>query len=81
MVLCCGLKLAPGCVGSGFVWERLWCKPRSAAAYARPRASGYEIQSDLQMITTFAGLRGAWKRLSCEPSLAGFAVSKSYRAR
>lgn len=29
MVLCCGLKLAPRCVGSGTSWEGLRCRPRS----------------------------------------------------
>ena len=63
MVLCCDLKLATRCVGSGanFTWERLLYRPRSFAAYALPGATFQELQSNLWLAFTFAGLEAPWK--------------------
>ena len=43
---------------------------RSATAYVLSRATQHELQSDLQMAATFAGLGGAQGRPSCDPRLA-----------
>ena len=46
------------------------CRPRSAATCALPRDMLHELQSDLQMAATGAGLGGALEKTSCEPRLA-----------
>lgn len=60
-----GLKLAVEYFVSRASWEGLWGRPMSVAACAFPRAMWYELQSDLQMVATYAGLGHAWERLSC----------------
>ena len=40
------------------------CRPRSAASCALARATQHELQNNLQMAATCAGLEGIWKRPS-----------------
>ena len=64
VVLWCGLKLFTGCISFGSSsWGR-WYKPTTAAACALPMATWYELDSDLQMVTTCAVFGGAWERLA-----------------
>lgn len=64
-------------------WEVLCCKTRSSAVFAQPRASWYELQNDLQMVATYAGLGGFSERLSYKlrltAAITGLGLlSKSY---
>lgn len=43
--------------------------PRSATVRALLKDAWYELQSDLQMVATHAGLGSVWERLRCEPML------------
>ena len=43
--------------------------PRSVSAFALPRSTQLEQQSDMQMVATFAGLRSAQERPSFEVRL------------
>ena len=45
-------------------------KQKSAATCAPPRATQHELQSDLQLAATCAGLGGAQVRPNCKPVLA-----------
>lgn len=45
------------------------CRPRSASC-ALPGATWFEVQNDLQLFSSCAGLGGAWERVNCEPALA-----------
>lgn len=56
MVLLCGLKLATEYVGSGASWEGFCCRPRSAAICAWLRVTWWELLSELQLVTSCAGL-------------------------
>ena len=67
-------------MGSSLVWSEtshhvcwcwsllgvLWCRPRSAAIYARLGDVWWELQSDLWLAATCAWLGHAWERLCCE---------------
>ena len=67
VVLCCAPSPATQCAGSGVCWEENWCRPRSAVSFAN--TTWLELQSDLQTVTTFSGLGGAWKRSRCQVRL------------
>lgn len=45
-------------------------RPKSAVACVLPRATQHELQSNLKMASTCAGLGGAQVRPSCGPRLA-----------
>ena len=55
-------------MSSALVWSEsgVWCRPRSTDACALVSYTAYELQSDLQMVVTCAGLGGTWERLNCE---------------
>ena len=57
-ILWCRLKLATIYIGFGDSWEGLCGRPWSVAACALPRATWYDLQSDVQMVATCAGLGG-----------------------
>ena len=54
-----GLKLSTGSAGSGAFWEG---KPGSVTACVMPKATWHEVQSNVQMAGTCAGLVGAQVR-------------------
>ena len=62
-----GLKLSTGCTGFGTSWE---VQSQPPPIYALPGATQYELQCDLPMAATCAGLGGAQGRPSFEPRLA-----------
>ena len=55
MVLWCSLKLSTRCTGSGASWE---VQTKVCHRLDLPRATRHELQNDLQMVTTCAGLGG-----------------------
>lgn len=69
MVLCCGLKMAIRCVGSGAFCKGLWSMPSTATARVLSRATWYELQSEVKIVSIFTRLGGAWESRSCEPNL------------
>lgn len=44
----------------GDSWEGICCKPRSASISALLEAAWWELQYDLPLVATCAGLRGTW---------------------
>ena len=67
VVILHGLKLSTMCTGSG---PPRRCRPRSATNCALPGAIWHQLQSDLPMAATYAGLGGAQVKPRCEPRLA-----------
>ena len=63
----CGLKLYSRYTGFGASWV---VQANASLACALPRTTQHELQSDLQISATCAGLGGVWERANCEPSLA-----------
>ena len=60
-------------------------RPKSAAAYVLPGPTWCELQSNLKVTDTCAGLGSVWERPSCKPRQAAASaclgpVSKRYRA-
>ena len=64
--LWCGVKLATSVLLKETSCERLWCRPRSAIAYALLGVIWSELERDLQMAATCVGLADAWEGPSCQ---------------
>ena len=62
LLLCC-LRLSTGALA---LEPPRRCRPGSAVACAMPEASRHELQNDLHMASTCAGLGGAQERPSCQ---------------
>ena len=59
-----GQRLSTGCVNPGSSWK---IQAKVSPACVLPGATQHELQSDLQMAATCAGLGGAQVKPSCEP--------------
>ena len=66
VVLQHGLELCTRCNGSGASQE---VEAKVSHSCVLPGSSGHDLQSDLQVATTCAGLGGAQVKPSCEPRL------------
>lgn len=62
-MLWCGLKLPTRCVGSEVSWE---VEAKVSCCLCPAEGHWCELQRDLQMVATGAGLGEAWDRLSCK---------------
>ena len=66
IVLCCGLTPAIGYAGSGASLERLQCRSMADSVCDWSWATCYYLQSNLQLVATWAGGRGAHERGQAE---------------
>lgn len=66
----CGLKLATRMLVLEPFLGQVRCRSRSADMCAWFESSGWELQNDLWLVATCAGMEGSWERLCCEPRLA-----------